>query len=129
MRNFYAKLFKEFALQDYAHVDIDRAILETFARMADALDRDSEGLAAPEWIDIRYEELDRAPLETVRRIYEALDLDGFERARPLFERYIASVKTFEKNRFSYSDEAAAKVEGALGRYIAEGGWSRPGAAA
>jgi hypothetical protein len=129
MRNFYAKLFKEFALQDYAHVDIDKAILETFTRMADALDRDSKGLSAPEWIDIRYEELDAAPIETLRRIYDALQLEGFARAQPLFERYLASVKSFEKNRFSYSDEAAAKVAGALGRYVAEGGWKRPGAAA
>ena len=80
-------------------------------------------------VDPKTELFEIAPLETVRRIYDTLGLDGFERAQPLFERYIASVKTFEKNRFSYSDEAAAKVEGALGRYIAEGGWSRPGAAA
>lgn len=127
MRNFYAKLFKEFALQDYAHVDIDAAILSTYRRMNEALDRDSAGLSPPTFLDIRYEDLDRAPMETIARVYEGLGLEGFAAARAKFEDYLASVRSFEKNRFAYSDEAAAKVEGVLGRHIAEGGWRRPGA--
>jgi hypothetical protein len=36
------------------------------------------------------------------------------------------VKAFEKNRFAYSDEAAAKVEKRLGRFIDRWGYRRPG---
>ena len=48
-------------------------------------------------------------------------------AGPKFEAYLASVKSFEKNRFEYSDEAAAKVEKRLSRYLEKWDYRRPGA--
>lgn len=126
MRNFYEKLFAEFALQSYAHVDIDEAIFSVYERMMDDLDRDAAGLGAPRYIDLAYEELDRDAIGTIEKIYQTLELPGFVDARPKFDAYLASVRTFEKNRFSYSDEAAAKVEKRLGRFIERGGYRRPG---
>lgn len=126
MRNFYKKLLAEFALQPYAHVDIDETILSIYERMMDALDRDSIGLAPPVYLDLAYEDLDRDAVGTVERIYQALELPGFAAARPRFEAYLASIRSFEKNKFAYSDEAALKVEGRLGRFIERWGYGRPG---
>lgn len=126
MRNFYKKLLAEFALQSYGHIDIDEAILSVYERMMDALDRDAAGLAPPQYLDLAYEDLDRDAIGTIGKIHEALELPGFTAARPKFEAYLASVRTFEKNRFAYSDEAAQKVEARLGRFIERWNYRRPG---
>lgn len=126
MRNFYRKLLREFALQGYEHVDIDETILSVYDRMMSAYERDAAEVPAERLIELRYDELDAAPLAALERIYTQLDLPGFDAARPAFERYLASVSTFEKNRFDYSDEAAAKVEARLRRFIDKWGYERPG---
>ena len=126
MRNFYKKLLAEFALQSYDHVDIDETILSVYLRMMDALERDAVETPASRYVELRYDELDRDALGSVERIYDSLALPGFDAARPKFEAYLASVQSFEKNKFSYSDEAAAKVEARLGKYLEKWGYERPG---
>ena len=128
MRNFYAKLLKQFALQGYDHVDIDETILSVYARMMHALEVDAADMPADHYIELRYADLDIRPLDTVEEVYRTLRLPGFDRARPKFEAYLASVKSFEKNRFSYSDEAAEKVESRLGHFLDKWAYKRPGAA-
>lgn len=127
MRNFYNKLLKEFALQNYDHVDVDEAILSVYDRMMRAYERDAEGLGTDRLIELRYDDLDANPLESVEKCYSALALPGFDSARAQFERYLASVSSFKKNKFDYSDEAAAKVEARVGRFIDKWGYERPGA--
>ncbi|MCA8889073.1 MAG: sulfotransferase [Parvularculaceae bacterium] len=125
MRNFYRKLLAEFALQDYAHVDIDEAILSVYVEMMTRLERESEGLGAPEYIEMRYQDLDAAPMAALERIYSELNLQGFSEAKPHFEAYLASVRSFEKNKFAYSDEAAALVEGRWGHFLEKWNYKRP----
>ncbi len=127
MRNFYRKLFDEFALQSCAHVDIDETILSVYERMMDTLERDAKGLAPPVYLDLAYEDLDRDPVGVIDAIYKALELPGFAAAKPKFESYLAQVRSFEKNSFAYSDEAAQKVEKRLGRFVEKWGYQRPGA--
>ena len=125
MRNFYRKLLAEFALQGYDHVDIDETILSVYERMMTAFLRDAESLPAGRLIDLRYAELDERPLESVEAIYTALELPGFVEARGKFEAYLASVRSFEKNRFVCSGEAAEKVERRLGKFIGAWAYARP----
>ncbi len=127
MRNFYKKLLKEFALQGYDHVDIDETILSVYERMMRDYERDAAEVSADRLVELRYDDLDAAPIKAVERVYEALNLPGFEAAREKFERYLASVATFKKNKFDYSDEAAAKVEARLKPFIEKWGYQRPGA--
>lgn len=126
MRNFYEKLLGEFALQSYAHIDIDETILGVYERMMDALARDAAGLAPPAFLELAYEDLDRDGIGTLAQVYAGLDLPGFDAARPKFEAYLASIKGFEKNKFAYSDEAAHKVEKRLRRFLDQWGYKRPG---
>lgn len=125
MRNFYKKLFAEFALQGYDHVDIDETILSVYARMMSALEADAADMPADRYIELRYADLDARPMESVEAVYRALGLPGFDEARPKFEAYLASVKSFEKNKFAYSDEAAAKVESRLAPFLAKWAYVRP----
>lgn len=126
MRNFYAKLLKQFALQGYDHVDIDETVLAVYDRMMRAYEADAADVPAEQLVELRYDDLDADPIAAVEACYAGLGLPGFETARAQFESYIASVASFEKNRFDYSDEAAAKVEARLGYFIEKWGYARPG---
>jgi len=129
MRNFYAKLLKEFALQPYDHVDVDAAILEVYARMMRALEADSAGLPENVFVELGYETLDADPLGAVELIYDRLEIEGFAEAKPRFEAYLKTVTNYAKNKFAYTDEAAAKVEGAWGEFLTKWGDRRPGSEA
>ncbi|MEM8935819.1 MAG: sulfotransferase [Pseudomonadota bacterium] len=125
MRNFYSKLLKEFALQGYDHVDIDEVILSVYERMMRAYEQDAEEASSDELIELRYEDLDEDPMASLEKIYAGLSINGYAEARPAFERYLGTVKSFKKNKFGYSDEAAAKVEARLGYFLQKWGYQRP----
>lgn len=126
MKNFYAKLFKQLALQPYDHVDIEEAVLSVYERIMGLIDAQWPAIPAAQRVDIAYENLDRAPLEELERVYSSLGLPGFDAVRPRFEAYLKSVEGFQKNRFDYSDRSAALVESRLGHYLDLGGYQRPG---
>ena len=127
MRNFYKKLLAEFALQEYDLGMIDDLILETYERMMGALIEDARETPADAYVELRYEELDRDPLGVIETIYERLDIGDFTRDRPAFAAYLDTVKKFKKNKFSYTDEAAEKVESRWGAFLDRWGYARPGA--
>lgn len=126
MRNFYAKLLKEFALQGYDHVDVDETVLSVYERMMTAYERDAKGMPPERLIELRYDALDADPMDAVAQVYDQLSLPGFDDAKEKFAHYLASVSTFKKNRFDYFDEAAAKVEARLKPFIEKWGYERPG---
>ena len=106
-------------------MDIDEVVLSVFVRMMDEYERQVADFNPASLVEVRYDELDNEPIETIGRIYSSLNLPGFSNARGAFEAYLSSVKTFKKNEFAYSDEAARKVENRLGRFIEKWGYERP----
>ncbi len=128
MRNFYRKLLAEFALQPYGHVDIDETILSVYERMMRALETDAANAPSGRYVELRYEDLDADALGAVEAAYRGLSLPGFDAARDKFETYLASVTSFEKNKFACSDEAASKVERRLAYFLEKWGYDRPGGA-
>lgn len=117
MQNFYAKLLKQFALQNYDHVDIDEAILSVYPRMMENLEIDSADLGPDRYFEVSYDALDKQPIETLESIYKTLNLPGFSTSQSAFETYLSSVETFEKNRFIPSPENAARVEQRWGYFL------------
>ncbi|WP_422024186.1 sulfotransferase family protein [Pyruvatibacter mobilis] len=126
MKNFYAKLFRQLALQPYDHVDIEEAVLSVYERIMGLIDAQWPAIPEAQRVEIAYENLDRAPVQELERLYASLGLPGFDTVRPRFEAYLKSVEGFEKNRFDYSDRSAQLVESRLGDYLARGGYQRPG---
>lgn len=126
MRNFYEKLLPELALQDYSGVDIDRAVLSVYPRLLDRLEADRKALPEGDIVDLRYEDLDCDATGTVRRAYEALGLDGYDAARPEFERYLASIKTYQKNRFAFPDDVVRLVDEHWSDHVSAQGYAPPG---
>lgn len=109
MRNFYARLLPELALQDHAHVDIDRAVLTVFPELMRRLRADAAALPGGDFVELRYEELDADPLDTVRRAHAALDLQGFETSIDDFRRYLDGIRSYRKNDFRMPPEVIELV--------------------
>ena len=60
-------------------------------------------------IEIRYEDLDAHPMARLEEIYKTLGLGDFEAVRPLLDRYLESLGSYEKNRFEYPPEVINTV--------------------
>jgi omega-hydroxy-beta-dihydromenaquinone-9 sulfotransferase len=126
MQNFYEKLLRQFALQDYGALPIDDVILKTYSRMMAQLIEDTDPLPEDTFIEIRYERLERDPLAEIGRIYQAFKLHGFAEARPALEAYLASVQSYKKNRYAFSEENLGLVEREWGCFLDRWQYRRPG---
>ena len=57
-------------------------------------------IPARHYHEIAFEDLERDPLVQLQALYQTLDFPAFEETRPALERYLQSLKGYEKNRFS-----------------------------
>ncbi len=126
MRNFYTKLFAQFSLQPYSHVDIDKVIFETYTKMMSRLQKDAGDMPKSRLIELRYEDLEVDPIGQIEVIYRQLGINDFNAARPKFEAYLSTIKSYKKNKFSLDDQTAKLIEHHWGAFIEEGQYSRPG---
>jgi hypothetical protein len=110
MRHFYKRLFEELSLQPFEAVDIDEVILRSYPRMMESLKRAQGKLGPGQFVEIGYEDLVEAPLEQMERIYRELELPAFEEHRPLFADYLATVRSYRKNRFEHDAATVRRVE-------------------
>ncbi|MEM6679378.1 MAG: sulfotransferase, partial [Pseudomonadota bacterium] len=130
MRNFYARLLEVMALQSVPEdLDIDATILRVYDRMMQRFVEETEGWAAPDFVELPYARLDCAPMEALATIYETLELPGWEAAARGFEAHLASVESFEKNRFPPDPALLAKPREALAQWFTHWGYPLPEAAA
>lgn len=126
MRNFYDRLIEALALQDRpAELDIDATILRVYVRMMERFEAETACWDAPDLVSLPYDLLDRAPLEALKRIYSGLDLEGFDRAVPVFARYLETVRSYRKNRFRGDQVAVDKVLAHWGPWVARHGYEVP----
>jgi hypothetical protein len=96
--------------------------------MMAGLIRETEHLPDDEFIEIRYEKLEQSPLAEIKRVYETFDLPGFATARPAFESYLVSIRTYKKNRYAFSEKNLRLVEREWGCYLDRWQYQRPPAA-
>jgi hypothetical protein len=125
MRNFFAKLFEQFALQPYDRVEVDAVILRTYTRMMERYLAESADLPSGTLVELGYSELVQAPLTALERIYATLSLPGFAAARPRFEEYLASVRTYRKNRYDYPEDVLNQVQAHWAPFLDHWGYGRP----
>ncbi|MEQ8966323.1 MAG: sulfotransferase [Azospirillaceae bacterium] len=129
MRNFYAKLFEQLALNRYDHIDIDTFILRTYNRLLDRSSEEAAGLGPGRYVELRYEDLEARPLDTVARAYDELRLEGFDDARPDFATYLDSVRDYRKNRFTLDAATIDRINRECAGPLARWGHAAPEPAA
>lgn len=126
MRNFYARLLEVMALQRVpADLDVDATILRVYGRMMENFRAETQGLDAPDFVELAYQSLDSDPIGALRHIYQALDLPGFDDAEPAFRSYLDSVQSYSKNQFKGDQAAIDKVSTAWASWIEAWGYETP----
>lgn len=125
MRNFHQKLCAALGLQTDAPRDVDAVVLETYARMMDALEADAADLPPDRFIDVKFEDLEADPQATLARIYDQLSLPGFKAARPHFDSALADVGDYRKNAYAFDPAVLDVVGERWAAHIAKGGYAPP----
>ena len=121
-QHFFNCLLEELALQTWDDIPLDDLILASYPRMMNALEADKANLPADSFVDMRFEDLEENPMGEIERIYQTLELPGFEETKPQFETYLASVKKYQKNSYSFDTESMERVKYHWGSFIKQWGY-------
>jgi len=116
-RRFYLKLLKQFAWQNFDHLDIDGFVLEGYQRMMEQLGHDKAHLPDNRFAEIRFEDLDCDPLKEIRRIYAQLELGDTDAVEPAIQEHLERVAGFRKTAFEPCEEQRTLVEQHWGPFI------------
>ncbi|MBW2270493.1 MAG: sulfotransferase [Deltaproteobacteria bacterium] len=109
MRNMYRTVLPDQALQEFDWDEIDRWTLDAYSSMMSKYLDERKLLGDDRLVEIRYEDLVEHPIEELQKIYAALELGEFDRVRPIFEAYLATIADYETNEFDFPDEIVAAV--------------------
>ena len=113
MRNFYAKLLPELALQEYRGLDIDEIILSGMEGMDRRLREQTADWPRDRLLCLQYDELSQAPMDVLHRIYAAFGYDGFEQDQTRFERYLSTIRDYKTNRYDQPESLAPEIRNRL----------------
>jgi len=108
MQNYYRKLLPALAWQSYTHVDIDTFIIRTYVKMMGKYDHDASKMNSQDLIEVSYEELDKNPTGVIQQIYDQLQLPDFELNSHFFQNYLKTIRSYQKNQYTY-DEATVQL--------------------
>jgi len=122
MRNFYEKLFPQFALQDYSHVDIDNVVFKTYRRMMSALKTDTADMPDSQYVELSFDALQADTLGEIKRIYAQLGLGDFGEDETVFTDYLATITDYKKNAFEILPELKTKIDSEWGETMALWGY-------
>ncbi|MCH7867816.1 MAG: sulfotransferase [Myxococcales bacterium] len=109
MRNMYRKMLPGSVLQEFEWEDIDAWIVHAYRVQMQSYLEQRNLIPPGHLVEIRYEDLDVRPVSELEKIYKTLELGDFEVVRPLFERYLESLGSYEKNRFDFPPEIVNTV--------------------
>jgi hypothetical protein len=109
MRNMYRKTLPGAVLQEFEWDDIDAWIIYAYRTQMKKYLEERSLIPPGHLIEIRYEDLDARPMSKLEEIYKTLELGDFECVRPLLDRYLESLGSYEKNRFEFPPEVVETV--------------------
>lgn len=102
--NLWKRLYATQGLQVPTFRGLDEYVLTTFERMYAAFETQRRLVSPNRLTEVRYEDLVADPVETIRRVYEALELGDSGQVLDEVERYFASVRNYQTNRYELSPD-------------------------
>lgn len=98
-RHLYYRIVKTQFLQFKSHQEIDDKIFYYFNTTMQKYLNERHMIPKGNLIEIAFEELEEKPYEVVERIYKELNIPHYDKAFPEIDKYLKSVKNYEKNKF------------------------------
>jgi hypothetical protein len=107
--NLWKSLYRTHGLQRPTFAGLEEYVFTTFNRLYERLEEGRRLVHPSRFFELRYEDLVRDPVGRMRALYEHLGLGSFENVLPRLERYLASLKAYETNRYELTDEQRADI--------------------
>lgn len=126
--NLHRTTFETIGFQDVSDAEIEENVLHLYAALHRRYAETRALIPAGNLVEIVYEALEADPLAELEHLYTRLNLPGWDQARGPVADYLATLESYEKNRFTMRREDIDRVEAALGEAIREGGYERPAVA-
>lgn len=99
-------------------------ILDRYRTLFDAFFRDQPSIPVGNFHELSFTELERDPLGSMECLYRALGLPDFSEVRGALERYLATLRDYEKNRFAPLDPSTrTRVQAAAARCFERWGYA------
>jgi hypothetical protein len=109
-RHFYKTTVEAFMLQRISDEEIEDNIFKIYSEMMKSYFRESRLIPKGNLVELRFEDLEKDPIAQLHRIYYSLDLKDYEKAEPIFLRYLQTIKSYKKNKFDFSKELIDQVK-------------------
>ncbi|MFX0061822.1 MAG: sulfotransferase [Candidatus Hermodarchaeota archaeon] len=108
--HFYRKSIQPFMLQKISDKNLESTIFSIYKEMMNDYFKDKHLIAKQHLVEVKFEDLEEHPVEQLHRIYSHLDLKGFKHAKPYFTKYLDSIKTYKKNKYSCDPQVIEKIQ-------------------
>jgi hypothetical protein len=115
-------LYSQHGMQHPNFVGLEEYVLRTFVRLYDCLERSRQRLAPSRYYELKYEDLVRNPLGELAKAYDRLELGDFASARQDIEKYLASVRDYETNRYDLTPKQRVEITRLWGPVIRRYGY-------
>jgi hypothetical protein len=95
--------------QDISIEEMEENILWVYEQIMSDYLKEKSLIPKENLVELRFEDFEKNTLPELERIYGQLKLPGFEKAKPLFQQYLESQKSYEKNKYTLSRATVDKI--------------------
>lgn len=97
-------------------------VLQTYPRFMEAYCAQKEAIPPGRLADVRFDQLEARPMEALESVYREAGISGFAQAKPHFERYLRSIRDYEKNPHTLPPEEQSLVREHWGEWFGRLGY-------
>ncbi len=120
--NLWRTLYTTQGLQIPRCEGLEEHVFATFSRMYAKLEEGKQSLAPEQFFELRYEDLVQDPASAIRCIYDHFGLGEWNEMQPRLEKYLASLRGYETNKYRLSPRELAEVDRRWGDVIRRYGY-------
>lgn len=122
--NLWMRLSRDEGAQRPSGKGLEDYIFNTLNTMYESFEADLKLFQPNQFCEIAYEELTANPMATLEKIYQNLQLGEFETVQPVLEKFAATQKSYQKNKFDLSEEMKEQIANRWQRYFERYGYEK-----
>ncbi|MDR0611787.1 MAG: sulfotransferase [Planctomycetaceae bacterium] len=122
--NLWMRLARDEGVQRPKGKGLEDYIFDTLNTMYESFEADLKLFQPNQFCEIAYEELTGNPIATLEKIYQCLQLGEFETVLPDFEKFAATQKSYQKNKFDLSTEMKEQIANRWQHYFERYGYEK-----
>ncbi len=86
-------------------------ILRIYSEMHETYQRDKKMIPSGNLIEVKFEDFVGNKMDGLGKMYRKLSLGNFEEIKPVYEKYLSSIKNYKKNKLRTDTDVLEKVNG------------------